>query len=127
MSVCFRRPFFRVFCTSTLAWTVVSTTAQSEQKIEFNRDIRPVLSDNCFACHGPDKNKRKSGLRLDDPEQPFQPSKSGDIAIVRGEPDKSELINRLFTEDTDELMPPPESHKTLSAAQKELLKKWIAQ
>ncbi len=97
------------------------------EKIEFNRDIRPLLSDNCFACHGPDKNKRKSGLRLDDPDQPFQPAKSGDIAIVRGKPDESELVKRLYAKDDDELMPPPESHKTLNAAQKELLKKWIAQ
>ena len=107
-------------------WGLPVAAARAE-KIEFNRDIRPVLSDNCFACHGPDKNKRKSGLRLDDPDQPFQPSKSGDIAIVRGKPDESELVKRLDAKDEDELMPPPESHKTLTPAQKELLKKWIAQ
>ena len=110
-----------------LGLAVLPSNARAEQKIEFNRDIRPILSDNCFACHGPDKNKRKSGLRLDDPEQPFQPSKSGDIAIVRGKPEESELINRIVTTDADEQMPPAEFHKTLTPAQKELLKKWIAQ
>jgi hypothetical protein len=95
--------------------------------IRFNRDIRPLLSDNCFSCHGPDKNNRKSGLRLDDPEQPFLPSKSGAIAIVRGSPDKSELVARLYSTDKDEVMPTPGSHKTLTPAQKDLLKRWIEQ
>src|SRR5205807_10181199 len=110
-----------------LTFSLAASVARAEQKVEFNRDIRPILSDNCFACHGPDKNRRKSGLRLDDPEQPFHEAKSGDIAIVRGQPEKSELVNRIYSKDEDELMPPAEFHKKLTDAQKELLKKWIAQ
>jgi uncharacterized protein DUF1553/uncharacterized protein DUF1549/cytochrome c len=116
---------FAAFAVGTLA--LAGAGARAEQPIRFNRDIRPILSDNCFACHGPDKNKRKSGLRLDDPDQPFQPSKSGHVAIVPGKPDESELIKRIFTTDEDDLMPPPEYHKTLTAAQKALLKRWVAE
>ena len=90
-------------------------------RIEYNRDIRPILSDNCFLCHGPDKNARKAKLRLDIREEAL---KLG--AIVPGRPDKSELVRRIFTTDADDQMPPAESHKHLSAAQKETLKRWIA-
>lgn len=101
--------------------------AAEPQKLEFNRDIRPILSDHCFACHGPDKNKRKSGMRLDDPEQPFKAAKSGKTAIFPGDPSKSELIKRIFSKEDEDLMPPPEFHKPLSAAQKDLLKRWVDQ
>lgn len=106
---------------------VAGLRAAEPQKLEFNRDIRPILSDHCFACHGPDKNKRKSGMRLDDPEQPFKPAKSGKTAIVAGEPEKSELIKRIFSKEEEDLMPPAEFHKPLSAAQKDVLKKWVEQ
>jgi hypothetical protein len=79
--------------------------------LSYNREVRPVLSDNCFACHGPDKNNRKADLRLDQP----------------GEFDREEFVKRLFTDDADEVMPPPKSHKKLSAAQKDVLKRWIAE
>jgi len=90
-------------------------------RIEYNRDIRPILSDNCFLCHGPDKNTRKAKLRLDIREEAL---KLG--AIVPGQPDKSELVRRIFNADSDDLMPPAESHKHLAPAQKEMLKAWIA-
>ncbi len=87
----------------------------------FNRDIRPILSENCFACHGPDEKKRKGKLRLD--QRDVAVAKE---AIVPGHPEKSELVARLDASDPDELMPPPESHKKLTAAQKKLLRQWIA-
>lgn len=94
----------------------------SKSTIQFNRDIRPILTDNCFACHGPDKNKRKGKFRLDDRE-----SVLAQKAIVPGKPDESSLIARIFAEDETEVMPPPETHKKLTNKQKELLKRWIAQ
>ena len=86
-------------------------------RVEFNRDIRPILSENCFSCHGPDKNRRKAKLRLDE-----RASAVAKEAIVPGKPDESELVARIFSDDAEEVMPPPSSHKTLTPAQKELLK-----
>jgi hypothetical protein len=87
-------------------------------KVAFNRDIRPILSDNCFACHGPDKNKRAADLRLDQPNR----------AIVPGKVSASELIRRITLPNSDaSLMPPADSHKKLTAAQKQLLTRWIAE
>ena len=96
-------------------------------KIEFNRDIRPILSDACFHCHGPDQNKRKAGLRLDVRDEALKAAKSGKIPILPGAPDKSEVVLRVFSEDAEERMPPPEGHKVLTAAQKDLLKRWITE
>jgi hypothetical protein len=90
--------------------------------VEFNRDIRPILSENCYACHGPDKNRRKAKLRLDE-----RASALAKEAFVPGKPDESELVSRIFEEDAAAVMPPPESHKKLTRDQKELLKTWIAQ
>jgi hypothetical protein len=91
-------------------------------EIQFNRDIRPILSDTCLPCHGPDQNKRKGKLVLDVREEAIAKG-----AILPGKPDESELIKRIFTSDEDDLMPPPDSHKTLTSAQKESFRKWIAQ
>jgi Protein of unknown function (DUF1553)/Protein of unknown function (DUF1549)/Planctomycete cytochrome C len=90
--------------------------------IEFNRDIRPILSDNCFYCHGPDKNHRKAKLRLDIREDALEHE-----AFVPGKADESELIKRILTSDEEDLMPPKDSNKKLSARDKAVLKKWIAQ
>ncbi len=92
------------------------------EKVEFNRDIRPILSDNCFYCHGPDKNHRKAELRLDVREGALEKK-----AFVPGDASGSELVKRLHSTDPDELMPPPDSNKKLTAQQKELLKRWVAQ
>jgi hypothetical protein len=91
-------------------------------KVEFNRDIRPILSENCNQCHGPDKNKRKAKLRLDQRDSALSIG-----AIVPGKPDESELVARIQSTDAEEVMPPPSSHKTLTPAQKKLLEKWIAE
>lgn len=91
-------------------------------RIEFNRDVRPILSDNCFYCHGPDANHREADLRLDLRDEAI----SGK-AIIPGKVNESELIARIVTDDEDDLMPPPDSHKKLTARQKEILRKWVAQ
>jgi hypothetical protein len=95
--------------------------------LRYNRDVRPILSDNCFACHGPDKAKQKAGLRLDIRESALKPAESGDVAIVPGKVGESALVARILSDDKEEIMPPPKSHKQLSAAQKELLKRWVAE
>ncbi len=94
--------------------------ASAAQKVDFNRDIQPILSDNCFFCHGPDANKRKGKLRLDIREEAIQKK-----AFVPGKPDESELVSRIFTKNADDLMPPEDSHKKLTDEQKNLLKRWI--
>lgn len=91
-------------------------------KIEFNRDVRPILSDNCFYCHGPDKGHREGDLRLDLREDAVKAK-----AIVPGKIGESELVARIVTDDEDDLMPPPDSHKKLTPRQKEILKRWIEQ
>ena len=96
-------------------------------KIAFNRDIRPILSDACFHCHGPDQNTRKAGLRLDLREEALKPSESGAMAIVPGNPQESELIRRILTDDDEDRMPPAKAHKALTAAQKATIKQWIEQ
>ena len=85
-------------------------------KVGYNRDVRPILSENCFYCHGPDKNRRKAKLRLDERDAALAGGKSGDPAIVPGHPEQSALVERVMTTDDDDLMPPSDSHKKLSAA-----------
>lgn len=95
-------------------------------EVTFNRTIRPIFSENCFACHGPDAKARKAGLRLDLRDGALRAAKSGAVAIVPGDPAKSELVARLTAPDPDDRMPPPKSHKELSSAQVDALRKWIA-
>ncbi|MEO6738613.1 MAG: PSD1 and planctomycete cytochrome C domain-containing protein, partial [Chthoniobacteraceae bacterium] len=102
-------------------------SAQGAEAIRYNRDIRPILSDNCFSCHGPDEKQRKSGLRLDIREDAMKAAKSGDVAVVPGDPKQSALLARINSTDEDELMPPPKSHKTVTAVQKRKLREWIEQ
>ena len=108
-----------------VALTFLPGPAWAVEKPDFNRDIRPILSDNCFACHGPDTQKIKGGLRLDLRENALRPAKSDSPAIVPGKPAESELVRRIRTADQDDIMPPPESHKVLSPAQRDLLEAWI--
>ena len=95
--------------------------------IDFNRHIKPILSDRCFSCHGPDKNKIKAGLRLDLKESAFGelPESPGKFAIVPGSRSKSELVDRILSDDPEYLMPAPESHLILSDYEKAMLIKWI--
>ena len=88
--------------------------------IDFNREVRPLLASKCYACHGPDEEGRKAKLRLDVREDALK----NDI-IVPGEVDDSEFHYRIHSDDPDEIMPPPESHSSLTQQEKELLDRWI--
>ena len=100
--------------------------ASAQETVDFGRQIRPILSENCIACHGPDDKARKAKLRLDD-EASAKSDRKGDIAIVPGKPEASSLIQRIESKDPDEVMPPPKQHKTIAPEQLALLKTWIRQ
>lgn len=93
-------------------------------EVDFSREIRPILSENCFFCHGPDEKKREAGLRLDD-ETAAKADNDGVTAVVPGSPEKSALLDRITTTDPDEVMPPPKLHKTVTPAQVALIRQWI--
>jgi hypothetical protein len=95
-------------------------------KISFNRDIRPIMSDTCFRCHGPDKSSRMAGMRLDIREEAFKPTPSGRFPIVAGDPEKSEIIERIFATN-EKIMPPKFAHRELTLKQKDTVRKWVAQ
>ncbi|MCE9555134.1 MAG: DUF1549 domain-containing protein, partial [Planctomycetes bacterium] len=101
-------------------------TAQAKETLDFNRDIRPILSNNCFACHGMDAKHRKADLRLDTLEGATA-DHEGARAVVPGKLSSSELWSRITSTDVDALMPPPDSHKKLSDKEKQILKRWIEQ
>ena len=101
-------------------FAAVLAAVSSASAVDFNRDVRPILSDTCFKCHGP--GEAEADLRLDSRENAI---KSG--AIVPNDPTASELVSRIFSDDTDLLMPPPDSHKKLTHQQKTMLKEWIAE
>ncbi|EAZ83261.1 PSD1 and planctomycete cytochrome C domain-containing protein [Algoriphagus machipongonensis] len=108
----------------------MSGTSLSEiDQVSYNFHIRPILSDKCFACHGPDANKREADLRLDTEEGAFKALKEspGKFALVSGKPEESELFHRITSEDPGELMPPTESNLVLSDTEIGLIKKWIEQ
>ena len=108
-----------------VAGALLFASSASAERVQFNRDIRPIFSDTCYACHGPDENKVKGKLRLDSLEAARKGGKSGDPAITPGHPEKSEVMKRLLTTDTDDHMPPAEFHKILSKAQIALVEQWI--
>ena len=97
----------------TLVTLPFAARGQSLPAIDFNRDIRPIFSENCFACHGPDSGKRKAEFRLDEKASAFGKAESGEIPIVAGQPEKSEVIRRITTEDKDDVMPPRKERKQL--------------
>ena len=96
------------------------------EPINFSREVRPILSENCVACHGPDDKKREAKLRLDD-ETSAKATRDGAAAIVPGHPEKSAIIERIESKDPDDVMPPPKMHKTVSGPQLAVLKEWIKQ
>ncbi len=106
-----------------VAWA--TETGLPQEPIQFDRDVLPILSENCFACHGFDAEARQGGLRLDTEDGSVGESDSGLAAIVRGNADESELMRRIMLTDDGEQMPPPESEKKLSDAQREILRRWI--
>ncbi len=100
-------------------------THAEDSAVDYNRDIRPILSDNCFVCHGPDEHDRKAKLRLDTYEGAIAVH-DGVAAIVPGAPEKSAAVDRITNPDPDEIMPPPKTHKTLTKSEIALLTRWIA-
>ena len=120
-----RRPAAFLVSVSVLL-AVSSALAAPPEPLEFNRDIRPILSENCFQCHGQDANHREAKLRLDDRANATAARDSG-FVIAPGQPDESELIARIVSKDEDEVMPPPLSNKHVSPEQAALLRRWIAE
>jgi mono/diheme cytochrome c family protein len=123
-----RSPFRFLLALALAASARAASAAPSApaDRADFGRQIRPLLSDNCFTCHGPDEAKRKAKLRLDTQEGALA-ERSGRAAVVPGKPEASELIARITTADEDDRMPPPKSGKQLTAEQIALLKRWIEQ
>ncbi len=120
----------RVHSSTSLSLIAIAATvfngAASAATIDFSRQIRPILSENCFFCHGPDDKKREADLRLDE-EASAKATHDGVTAVVPGHPEKSALIERIISTDPEEVMPPPKQHKTIPPQQVALLKEWIAQ
>ncbi|MEO9854035.1 MAG: DUF1553 domain-containing protein [Reichenbachiella sp.] len=116
-------------CSTTPPSIAISGNNELPDVVDFNFHIKPILSDRCFACHGPDKGSRLSGLRLDTPEGAFEAigEDKDRYAIVPNHPDSSEVVKRIHHPDPKEVMPPPESNLTLSNYEKKLITKWIEQ
>ncbi|MDB5392457.1 MAG: hypothetical protein JWM11_8103 [Planctomycetaceae bacterium] len=114
-------------CLCTVVTASDATTPRPAElpKLDYSRHIRPILSNYCFKCHGPDEKARKGGLRLDLREAALMPATSGEIAIVPGKPAESKLIARITSHVATEIMPPPETNKKLSPQEIELLQQWI--
>jgi hypothetical protein len=132
----FRKPFLPLLLWASLGglWSCGQKDSNSielanSDQISYNFHIRPILSDKCFACHGPDANKREADLRLDTEEGAFKGLKEtpGKFALVAGDPSQSVAYHRLTTDDPGELMPPPESNLSLSPEEIDLIKRWIEQ
>jgi hypothetical protein len=111
----------------------VLPSAQSRQAssaappVDFNRHIRPLLSDRCYSCHGPDAAKRKAKLRLDTREGLFREAENGLAVVAPRDLEQSDLIRRITSDNAEELMPPPDSHLSLTEAERALLKRWVAE
>ena len=112
--------------TAPLLCVLAATRLFAADAPDFSRDVRPILSQHCFKCHGPDDKTRKGGLRLDLRDSATKEAKSGAVALVPGQPDKSELVARIFSTDEDELMPPPSTKRALTPEQKDTLRRWVA-
>ena len=122
-------------CDSAAERTAISTSSQAvinelmPEVVDFNQHIRPILSDRCFACHGPDANKRESGYRLDIQEDAYKALKgqSDVFGIVPGHSDRSAVVDRIKAADPNKVMPPPASNLSLTEREKQLIIKWIDQ
>jgi mono/diheme cytochrome c family protein len=119
------RRSFRLVAACALAAVSAYPASGAEKPPDFIRDIRPILSRNCFACHGPDEHDRRGGLRLDDRQAATSKLDSGATAIVPGKPGESRLVERIHDSDPATIMPPPETNHVLTAEQKNLLARWI--
>ena len=117
----------RLLAAPGLASAAEPGASTAGRKVDFNREVRPILAKNCFACHGQDEAKRAKGLRLDVRESAIKPLKSGETAIVPGDPDSSELIARITEEDETLRMPPRKTGNRLTPAEVDVLRRWIEQ
>src|SRR5438552_3083762 len=116
-----------MFLRSFLALLLATPAFAQPQTIDFNRDVRPILSGKCFQCHGPDDKVRQAGLRFDLRDGATKVLKSGTRAIVPGDPSNSEMVARISSKDGDGIMPPTKTGKTLTATEIATLKRWIEQ
>lgn len=122
------RPWW-LACAAPIALFIAAVPARGQSDggtVEFNRDIRPLLSDKCYMCHGPDKNKRQADLRLDTQEGLFRAGDEG-ANVTAGKPDQSAMYRRILSTDPDQKMPPPDSGKELTPKERELIRRWIEQ
>src|ERR1041385_7949903 len=102
-----------VYCEEMKVWVLaLAVAACAHGEVSFNRDIRPIMAETCFRCHGPDKSSRMAGMRLDLRDEALKPTRSGVTPIVPGDPDKSALIQRIFAAGA-RVMPPAAIHKEL--------------
>ena len=109
-----------------LVSVAAANTSSADDKLDFNRDVRPILSETCFQCHGPDKNQRQAELRLDTKGGLFD-AREGHHPIVAGKPKQSELLRRITSEHPDERMPPADAKRKLTKQQIDIIRKWIEQ
>ena len=107
-----------------MSFSIRGDTSVLGSTVDFNHDIRPILSEHCFPCHGPDRNHRKGGLRLDQPDV-LTKADEGDSIILPGSAGKSPLIQRVLSHDPDEVMPPPDALLELNPSQKDILVQWV--
>ena len=114
----------RIALLITSIWLVGNATVVGQRTPDFNRDILPLLSENCFACHGPDEKVREADLRLDVESEVIGDADSGHV-IIRGDAESSDLFDRISTDDEYSVMPPPDSGKKLTPEQVDLIKRWI--
>jgi hypothetical protein len=119
------RPAHAPIATVLLAAVFLCPIARADEPVSFNRDIRPIMSNTCFHCHGNDATTREAGMRLDVRDAALVATDGGVVPIVPGDPDSSEIIKRIF--DEDDPMPPESAHKPLTDAQKELFRRWVAE
>ena len=123
-----RRVLLAMVCLASVGAPVLrAETPATNSRIDFARDVRPILSNHCWSCHGPDEATRQAKLRLDQRDSALAKAESGKIAIVPKQPQASEMIARIDSRDADLVMPPPNAKKPLTAAQKETLRRWIEQ
>lgn len=114
-------------CSASLPDEVAVAYDDLPELVDYNFDVKPILSDRCYQCHGPDENTRKGGLRLDDEASAFSAMASGKTAFVRGKPGQSEVFHRILSTDPDYTMPPPDSKLTLSPHEIAVIVKWLEQ
>jgi hypothetical protein len=114
-------------CDIELPEQVESEYKKLSEKIDFNKDVKPILSDKCFLCHGPDEGTRKAGMRFDTEFGLYEKNLKGNFPVKPGSLKKSEVINRVLSDDPSYIMPPPDSHLLLNASEKAILVKWVEQ